>query len=1269
MGKPDPGPDAAKPAERAPPNARVGGRYRIEDVLAEGGMGAVYRVVDERTGAPLALKRMRGADASTPHLLALFEREYRTLAGLSHPRIIRAYDYGVDNVGPYYTMELAPGRDLHQLAPLPVKEACRHLRDVATCLALLHTRKLIHRDVTPRNVRVLDSGECKLIDFGALMSFGIPEGAVGTPPCIPPEALRRGPLDQRADIFSLGALMYWTLTRKHAYPARRIEDLPLVWRTKPTVPSKLVPGLSTQLDALVMRLLSLDPLARPATMAEVVEQLNVLGQLPPEDAETQRALGESYLAQASFVGRQEALNALQSDLAALADNQGRATLVTGVSGVGRSRLLREAIVQAQLDGVRCYFVDAQAHRGPNGTAIAIVHQLLDASPAARREASTHAESLAQLDRGLAERLGLVASAPKGAMSGDWRARIQELLLAIVTAASNEERLLLVVDNVDDADDGSLAMLAGLLRLTTQGPLALLMSVPSEGPARTSMSWQILYERSSVLTLEPLSDAETLTLARSLFGEAPNLNRFAEWLHEHTGGLPLHCMELARRLFASGEIRYLDGMWALPPDRPASLATDDLRELLAARLPAAGTPALAVAEALAVQRGALSRARCKEVAEGETDQPFVLLDELVRLDVLEDSLDGYRFTHGVLRQTLLDRMSEDRRRQLHLRCAEWELKRAERGPQMFARIEAGWHLLQAGEESRGADTLATVTFDTVGMRFAFADLQIAAPALEAALLVYQKQNRSLYERLPLMAALAQAGYYEDRVWGERYGDAALDAVQEVSGLYLARRLQRFLGKTLGLILALLFAFVRFSIKGDKRYGFKDVLVQLFGVVTTMTGAASIALDVKRAEQVAATLEPFLHLHERITPVGIGQFCAALKEIGRDNQARAVAVWTTLLEHFNDPKYYPTLPKNARPLYIGGLWFARGVFETMRDGRGALLAADALDALGLKLYRMIASSLRALYYANRGQLEQARLHREQVDVHAIQIGSAWQVELWEPAAMILVHATIGDVIEMRRVSDRLAVLSKKYPSLALHAKFSEFAVTHARDLDESVERSPAVREAMNHMVQDVLVLFDAQAPRSFVGWAATGGYIARSLNVLERHRDAKELADRVLSHMEPGDRAFVALYLGVEIERAVAEAGLGDSAGAKRRLDELLEFHKHSDNPLTRGRLHEAYARVAAHAEDWPNFRHHLAETRSWFRGTGTPVLLARVDRLQALDPHRSVPPAAREGMPTLRGAGRDQRSTAPPAQSGTAAIDPNTEDVATVALIKHGQSGD
>jgi serine/threonine protein kinase len=245
----------------------------MQEQLASGGMGTVSRALDKVTGQQLAMKRMRLDAATRRPVRDAFEREFQVLASLNHPRIIRVFDYGVDALGPYYTMELLDGEDLARAAPLPYREACRYLRDIATCLALLHARRLIHRDVSAGNVRKTRDGHCKLLDFGALMPFGKPTAIMGTPPGVPPEALDRSALDQRVDCYALGALAYHILTGRQAYPAHHMNELLEVWKTRPAAPSSWVTGIPPALDDLVLSLLSLDRLARPENVAEVIARL------------------------------------------------------------------------------------------------------------------------------------------------------------------------------------------------------------------------------------------------------------------------------------------------------------------------------------------------------------------------------------------------------------------------------------------------------------------------------------------------------------------------------------------------------------------------------------------------------------------------------------------------------------------------------------------------------------------------------------------------------------------------------------------------------------------------------------------------------------------------------------------------------------------------------------------------------------------------------------------------------------------------------------
>jgi serine/threonine-protein kinase len=149
---------------------RVATRYEVHEAIGRGGMACVYRATDRSLGQQVALKQLVVEDAAERATLAgLFEREFHTLAQLRHPHVIAVHDYGLRADGsPFYTMELLDGGDLRERAPIGWRETCRLVFDVCSALALLHSRRLLHRDLSPRNIRCTQAGQAKLIDFGAM---------------------------------------------------------------------------------------------------------------------------------------------------------------------------------------------------------------------------------------------------------------------------------------------------------------------------------------------------------------------------------------------------------------------------------------------------------------------------------------------------------------------------------------------------------------------------------------------------------------------------------------------------------------------------------------------------------------------------------------------------------------------------------------------------------------------------------------------------------------------------------------------------------------------------------------------------------------------------------------------------------------------------------------------------------------------------------------------------------------------------------------------
>lgn len=1176
-------------------------RYQLERELARGGMGVVYKVFDRVSGEARALKRVLLKDkGDQSHRLRAFEREYQVLAGLDHPRIIRVYDYGVDEEGPYYTMELLEGEDLSEGA-LPWRMACAYLRDVATSLALLHARRLLHRDLSPRNVKLTDDGHCKLLDFGALCDFGHPEFVVGTAPMIPPEALRGDMLDARADLYALGALAYWMLTGSHAYPAATVDDLAHAWGYAPPPPSEIVAEVPKALDLLVASLLSPDVLARPTSAAEVVARLEGIAELEPYDAREEQRLAQSFLACPRFVGRARELEHLEQRLSAITcdgTRRGGVVRIQGLPGSGRSRLLEEFGVRAQIAGAAVLRVDASMHPNLHGTSRALVQRAILAMPetvrtAPRRFSGALVNVGVRLD---APSSSSVLPVPREGVreTGELHEWLFEL--------SQEKPIVIAVDNVEWADDVSLGLLHALALGAAEHAIVLVVAERTNPQRAPSKGLLALQRACQTLELPAFTAGETHELAESLFGGAPNVERFAEWLHARTGGSPLHCIEITRELLGRNLIQYERGMWVLPATRPRTVLPEALEDALASRARMLSAAARELALCLTLLREQPTLELCRLlVGPGSEQELSLLLGELAQRDVLQHDNGCYRFSSTALREALLASMDSLERDGSHRRLGDAFLLLASKDkPEL--RVEAGWHLIQGGDALRGATCIAEVMSDSVVVRTLAANLYPIGPAAEAALKVYRRYRRSRYARLPLLTALTQAGYYEEYAWGQKYGDEAVDTAAAISGVQLASRLRRFLGSHLALFIALTVAAIRFHLvpKSERTYSFKEALGQLFACVTTLTGAAAMSLDAERAARVASILEPFSALPERLTPVGIYHFCTAMQQVARERPAAAFAMFDEMARRFANPRYYPSLDDAARRLYIAGCLYSRGAFATFRaDGREALVSADALEATGLKLYSMIASQLRYLYHANRGELALGEPHRKLVELHAAHVGSAWQVEQWEVTALLPMRIALDDVVGLTHTTRKLELHAEEIPSLRLYRTLSLLALLTVRRESIPVVVELAEREIGQH------------APRSFIGWTAAVAILARTKNWLGLHEEAKTLCERALARMDDRDREYVSLFLPLELQAAFADAGLGDVKAAFARIDAMVARLEASGHPLALGQLHDARARIAWVAGMSEEYHQSSYEVERYYRATGTPALIACCERLAEL----------------------------------------------------------
>ena len=263
------------------------GNYRLLDVLGQGGMGTVYRAEHLQLRRQVALKLMARAVESNPRLQHRFYAEARAVARLQHPNITTCFDAGRAvrtglGAAPrdYFVMEMISGQDLHSLiadkGPLPPHRACNLFRQIADALAEAHRHDLVHRDIKPSNIIITPDWQAKVLDFGLarvpnknMTEAGTLLGTVGY--MAPEQARDPHAVDARADLWSLGATLYWTLTGKEPYPesGNAVRDLHRRFTTTPDPVRVVRPEIPGELSDLVSRLMENDPDKR-FTSARVV---------------------------------------------------------------------------------------------------------------------------------------------------------------------------------------------------------------------------------------------------------------------------------------------------------------------------------------------------------------------------------------------------------------------------------------------------------------------------------------------------------------------------------------------------------------------------------------------------------------------------------------------------------------------------------------------------------------------------------------------------------------------------------------------------------------------------------------------------------------------------------------------------------------------------------------------------------------------------------------------------------------------------------------
>jgi len=814
------------------------GPFTLERELGRGGMGVVYRARDTRSGAAVALKTVRTA---TRGALESLRREILFLAEASHPGLVSVLDYDITRGDPWYAMELLEGQTLAKqnaiwwqahrsrlgeatVGALP-EAGAGHLSEVLTLfrklcepLDFVHRAGIVHCDLKPSNVFLRHGREPVLMDFGLAVqargsvgreSFSLASRGRGTLPYMSPEVITGKIPDARADLYALGCMLYESLVGVPPFMARREELLDQHLHAPVVRASSRVSGLPPTIDELLLALLAKDPRVRLGEAMRVADILDACG------AKSTAALARprAHLYRPGLVGRDADQKIVAEHVDQAIGGRGSLLLLHGESGIGKTFLVSEVAQHALLRGVRVLIGECE-QASPSGVPVEAATRALHpfsnlfnlvrdecrrvGADAAKRLPGDFPNILALYSPALAALPELRdARAPAALPDAAGRERLLAALRTALRALSRESPLLLVLDDLQWADELSLAFLESLKpEFLESVPVLIIGTFRTDEP---SAALERLTSQPGLTSrrLARLSRSHLTVMVGQMLGMSSPPTSLLDFLDVESEGVPFFVAEYLRVALAERVLAFADGTWSF--DVSAAKNTPELsfpvrlKELVRRRVGGLDTSANSCLEAGAVlgrdfETGVLARCLGCAVEEVEDHLRAPLQRGVVERSVTE----RYRFAHDKFREVIYENLNADRKLSLHAaagRALEALLDHAtSQLNQYFGTL--AFHFRRGGQPERALDYL-----DKGGRRA----LAISADAEAIGLLT---------EALELEPTLAKRSPTLTRASWERGVADALASLGRVaeSDLYL-RRAASLLGRpmatnTFGAVLNLL-----------------------------------------------------------------------------------------------------------------------------------------------------------------------------------------------------------------------------------------------------------------------------------------------------------------------------------------------------------------------------------------------------------------------------------------------------------------------------------